>query len=179
MTGDEYLISRGIHPEVAHFAKWEKVGEQYRIPYFSALGVEVGHRWHNPHAGENEPRYMSVTGSKNHLYLVENVIYPQVLICEGEVDALSALSAGLKAVGSIGVGGFNLAWSYLMEHCDDVVIAFDNDKTGKQRGLQLAQKLTNLPVRVLHPPDKGSDINSMLNKYGPKTVHDYFSKGMA
>jgi hypothetical protein len=92
-----------------------------------------------------------------------------VVACEGELDALCALSHGFNAVtGTAGAGTFKPAWgSYLSSlapaQAHGVVVAFDGDETGRE-GAQGAATLLHeagVDVRVASLPD-GRDVNDVL-----------------
>jgi len=105
-----------------------------------------------------------------------------VLVCEGELDALSALSHGFNAVtGTAGAGTFKPEWAERVgslapaqEH--GVVVAFDGDKAGRKNGPDVAEELhgEGLDVRLANLPD-GQDVNDVVvnrGREGLQTVID-------
>lgn len=163
----EYLIEdRGIDEAIAQYAAWREEGDAYVIPYFDAQGRERSYRLHRPGGA---PKYKSLPNSKGHLYCVENVRYAQVVICEGEIDTLSALSAGLKSVGTGGANAFYRPWKHLLDHTDDLVIAYDGDKAGKEAAVKLKSVLPH--ARIITPPE-GKDLNDILRSDGPEAIRE-------
>jgi KaiC/GvpD/RAD55 family RecA-like ATPase len=106
-----------------------------------------------------------------------------VVVCEGELDALSALSNGFNAVtGTAGAGTFKPEWArYLaslapaQEH--GVVVAFDGDEKGKKGAQKAAPTLheAGLDVRVASLPD-GRDVNDVLTGGGSADLHAYLAR---
>jgi putative DNA primase/helicase len=83
-----------------------------------------------------------------------------VLACEGELDALCALSNGFNAVaGTAGAGTFKDKWAAYLARLapaqdHSVVVAFDGDETGREGAQTAAQRLheASLEVRVASLP---------------------------
>lgn len=89
----------------------------------------------------------------------------RLLICEGELDTLSAVSAGLQA---IGIGGAKLwkdAWADLLRPWSGrIVIAYDGDESGRNGSEELAEKLAlcSLPIPTRLRLPEGADLNEVL-----------------
>lgn len=106
-----------------------------------------------------------------------------VLVCEGELDALCALSNGFNAVtGTTGAGTFKPEWArYLtcVEPAQDhgVVLVYDGDETGRKGAQKAASKLheTGLDVRVASLPD-GKDVNDVLTEGGEEDLHAHLAQ---
>jgi DNA primase len=107
-----------------------------------------------------------------------NLVFPDaldtpVLVCEGELDALSALSHGFNAVtGTAGAGTFEPEWgerisSLAPAQDHGVVVAFDGDEAGRNNGPDVAATLAqeDLDVRLANLPD-GQDVNDVLVNRG-------------
>lgn len=168
----KYLTeTRGIDPAIAEYAAWRIEGDEYVIPYFDAFGRERTWRYHNP---GGKPKYRTRAGDQPHLYCVENVRFGQVILCEGEVDTLSVLSAGLKAVGVGGANSFFQPWVHLLEHVDDLVIAFDGDEAGRQAAGKLKSRMAH--ARLIEVPE-GKDLNDILRSSGPSALQALLTKG--
>lgn len=170
MTAYEYLTQkRGIHPSVAEYAAWQESYNEYCIPYFDARGTQRTVRYHNP---SGTPKYRSKEGSTRHLYCVENVRFSSVFLCEGEIDTLSALSVGVKAVGVPGANSFFRPWIHLMEHTDDLVIAFDGDAAGRESAIKIKSLLPH--AKILEVPSD-TDLNDILRHEGAETLKEFLS----
>jgi len=89
----------------------------------------------------------------------------RLLICEGELDTLSAVSAGLSA---IGIGGAKLwkdGWADLLRPwAGRIVIAYDADESGRKGSEELAEKLAlcSLPIPTRLRLPEGADLNEIL-----------------
>ena len=103
----------------------------------------------------------------------------RVVVCEGEVDALCALSHGFNAVtGTGGAGTFKPEWApYIADLAPaqerGVVVCYDGDDRGR-RGAneEAAPKLydAGLEPRVASLPDD-TDVNDLLVEYGEDGLH--------
>lgn len=173
-----YLASRGLSLE---FADGECLGyvedplpgqEQFRgrlsIPYLTRAGVvNLKFRSIEPDSG---PKYLNLAGFETNLYHVESFFGQHDFICvaEGELDALSLVSAGLPAIGVPGVK----SWKPFYRRCFEdypVIYAFaDGDEPGRDFANFLAREIKARPIYF---PD-GQDCNSMLVLEGP----DYLRK---
>jgi DNA primase len=181
---EEYLARRGILDAAEQFklgyvaevaaGHEDRIKNHLSIPYITEAGV-VGFKFRR--IDDGDPKYMIPTGQKHHLYNVSAILnaVKQVLIVEGELDAVSATVAGHPAVAVAGVN----AWKPFFARCFDgigtVIIATDNDikEDGSNPGQELARRLQDaIPqaVRVSLPPD--SDINSILTTQGAQALTD-------
>jgi len=109
-----------------------------------------------------------------------------VVACEGELDALCALSNGFNAVtGTAGAGTFKTEWArYLVslapvqEH--GVVVTFDGDETGREGAQTAAETLheAGADVRVATLPD-GTDVNDVLTEGDATDLHSHLAQADA
>ena len=167
----KYLTeARGIDEAVAEYAHWRSNAFEYVIPYFDAQGNERMVRYHDPNG---KPKYRSAPGSKGHLYCVENVRFESVVICEGEIDTLSIISAGFKAVGVAGANSFFRPWRHLLDHVDDLLIAFDGDAAGIEGAGKIKSVLSH--ARIVEMPE-GKDLNDILLEEGPQGIRKVLGK---
>jgi len=83
------------------------------------------------------------------------------VLCEGETDTLTALAAGLPAVGVPGVGhaqgSFSKAFGMLYEDARRIVVAFDNDEAGEKAAHVLQVRFPQ--ARRLAFPGGVTDLN--------------------
>ena len=181
---EAYLVQRGIIDGAEQFklgyvaevapGHEDRLKHHLSIPYLTEAGV-VGFKFRRIDGGE--PKYMIPTGQKHHLYNVNAILHAvnQVLVVEGEIDAISATLAGYPAVAVAGVN----AWKPYFNRCFDgigtVIICTDNDAKGEgsNPGQELARRLQDaIPqaVRVSLPPD--SDVNSIIVDQGAQALAD-------
>jgi twinkle protein len=89
-----------------------------------------------------------------------------VILCEGEIDAMSFYEYGVPALSVPfgGGGGEKQKWIECeyerMEVFDDIILAMDNDEAGQQGALEIAQRLGLHRCRVVKLPYK--DANECL-----------------
>lgn len=181
---EEYLAKRGILDGADKFmlgyvaepapGHEERLKHHLSIPYITEAGV-VGFKFRR--IDDGDPKYMIPTGQKHHLYNVDAILnaVSQILIVEGEIDAISATLAGYPAVAVAGVNAWKPHFARCFDGIGRVIIATDNDlkEDGSNPGQDLARRLQDaIPqaVRVSLPPD--SDINSMINTQGAQSLAD-------
>lgn len=96
-----------------------------------------------------------------------NIIYRKELreavLCEAEIDAMSAMTAGIPA---IAVGGAKLsdkqAELIARSPLESVVLATDNDEAGEKMRKQAISKLRNyVQLKVVSIPEPNKDINDV------------------
>jgi DNA primase len=179
---EEYLAQRGILDGAERFrlgyvaevaaGHEDRIKHHLSIPYLTQSGV-VGFKFRRIDNGD--PKYMIPTGQKHHLYNVDAIIHAvnQLLIVEGEIDAISATLAGHPAVAVAGVNAWKPYFSRCFDGIGRVVIATDNDakEDGSNPGQELARRLQDaIPqaVRVSLPPN--SDINSIICTTGAQAL---------
>lgn len=181
---EEYLERRGLSAYADQFrlgfcaepapGHEDRFVGMLSIPYLTDAGV-VGFKFRRIDAGE--PRYLAPTGQRNHLYNVQAILdaVDQVLVVEGELDAVAATGAGFPAVALPGVKSFKPHMARCFDGIGRVIVITDNDMKddGSNPGQELARKLVDvLPnaVRVLLPA--GEDINSTIFNYGAQHLAD-------
>lgn len=150
----------------------DRLRHHLSIPYITEAGV-VGFKFRRIDGGE--PKYMIPTGQKHHLYNVDAILnaVSQVLIVEGEIDAISATIVGQPAVAVAGVNAWKPHFARCFDGIGRVIIATDNDakEDGSNPGQELARRLQDaIPqaIRVSLPPN--SDINSMIIDQGAQAL---------
>lgn len=179
---EDYLVKRGIADGAKEFmlgyvvepapGHEERLKHHLSIPYITEAGV-VGFKFRR--IDDGEPKYMIPTGQKHHLYNVSAILHAvhELLIVEGEIDAISATLAGHPAVAVAGVNAWKPHFARCFDGIGRVVIATDNDakEDGSNPGQELARRLQDaIPqaVRVSLPPD--SDINSIIINQGAQAL---------
>ncbi len=106
-----------------------------------------------------------------------------VVVCEGELDALSAYAQGFHAVsGTAGAGTFNPEWARLIAEMEPaqengVVVAYDGDEKGRSNAPDTAEALhgAGLEPRVASLPD-GKDVNDVLVEGGSTDLHAHLAE---
>jgi len=117
-------------------------------------------------------------GAEKIFYNINSTVgYEEVIIVEGEIDALALHEAGIKSVVSVPngatVGGNNLDY---LDNCIDyfedktkVIIATDNDKAGEALQQELVRRL-GAEVCFIVSLDDCNDANEYLLKHGKEKL---------
>ena len=95
----------------------------------------------------------------------------QVVLCEGEKDAIVAWSCGIKnAIGMTGgAGTLKDRWYDLLEPVEEIVIAYDGDAAGEEGTQKLIQRLGAHRVKLADIP-AGDDVADIVAKYGAERL---------
>jgi len=109
--------------------------------------------------------------------------YKNVIICEGEIDALSFLTAGIENVISVPEGGLNpeaknfaAKMSYVdntidyFEEVERIYIAVDNDPVGRRLSEELGRRFGKERCYTVRFPEGCKDANDVLLKHGPMEI---------
>jgi DNA primase len=89
---------------------------------------------------------------------------PYIAICEGEIDAMTAHSRLLPAVGLPGVSSWQEWFERPFAGYEAIYVLSDNDDKGQgaQFAEEIAERLDN--VRITPMPD-GMDVNTFVNNH--------------
>ncbi|MCS4195926.1 DUF3987 domain-containing protein [Salinibacter ruber] len=106
-----------------------------------------------------------------------------VVICEGELDALSAYAQGFHTVsGTAGASTFEPEWAQLIAEMEPaqergVVVAYDGDESGRHNAPDVAEALCSagLEPRVASLPD-GADVNDVLTEGDKTDLHAHLAQ---
>lgn len=146
------------------------------IPYITPAGVvDIKFRCITPHDCKATQcrKYLATEGGGSRLFNARAVLAAedQVVICEGEFDAMAVSAlAGIPAVGYPGADTWskNAHWPRVFAGLDAVVVA-DGDKHGVAAAKTVARSLD--AARIVFMPD-GEDSNSMILKEGPEAFRE-------
>lgn len=129
------------------------------IPYFvngnvvSIRGKEIG------------GKYLTPPGNKAYPYNLDAVEgAEQLIICEGEFDAMIADQMGFPAIGLPGAMGWQDDWTPLIAHVPRVFICFDEDDTGRKGADRTNDKLGGT-AKIVHLPFPEDDGNNDLSDW--------------
>jgi hypothetical protein len=112
---------------------------------------------------QDDPKYMQLPGGGRGLYLDQTIRPGRVLVlCEGELDALSVLQgARVPAVATGGATGGQLTpWRARIALASRVLVAFDADDAGDEKA---SWWLEHIPHAVRLRPTR-HDVNEMLTR---------------
>lgn len=178
-----YLESRGIRRDTAE--RWqlgyvetplpghEDFGGRLAIPYLTPAGpLCIKFRCVESHdcKAAGCVKYLGEP-NENRLFGVWNFRHddPVIHICEGELDAIVATQAGVRAVGVPGATQWRPYWDHLFEGYDEVVLLRDGDAAGRKMGETLMGRLPNL--RAVKMPE-GEDVSSFVLAHGGDALRE-------
>lgn len=177
---EEYLASRGLDEMISRFrlgyVSAPAPGHEQRftgmlsIPYQTPSGV-IGFKFRA--IRESDKKYLIPAGQKTHLFNVGAILksVDEILIVEGELDAISAEAAGFRAVAVAGANAFKPHFARCFDGIGRVIVVTDNDRKqdGSNPGQDLAKKICDaLPNAIRVSLALGEDVNSTIVKHGKK-----------
>ena len=158
--GERYLQDRGLTADIISEYKigYDNTKRTIVIPYpetgyYISRSIE-GKRYFKPPAEEAGPEPLY-----NWEHLKENTVF----IMESQIDAISIIQAGGKAV-AIGGGGERKLLDYKGQLPNMAYIVADNDEAGEATARRIKAALKGLKVRamIVHPPKAYKDANDLL-----------------
>lgn len=115
-------------------------------------------------------KYRTPAGQKARLFNSDSTWNAdEVVLCEGEFDALVAEQMGYRAVGLPGAQSWQDSWLGYLDQARRVYIVFDNDKTGEAAAIKMRDRLGDATARIVKMPENGlppgeNDISEMFGK---------------
>ena len=154
----DFFKKRGISAETVKYFKIGKKEDYILFPYHKA-----GELVNIKHRGINEKKFIREKGCISTLFNQDNIETNYLIICEGEIDAMSLLEYGLNGV-SVPSGVNDLSWiendfEYL-ERFDTIYICLDSDTAGQSAVDTIAVRLGKWRCKNIVLPHK--DINECL-----------------
>jgi hypothetical protein len=161
----DYLIKRGLKLEtIQHFNLGfmaDNQGGWIAIPYYEA-GKLINFKFRSMPPGKEFKR---VKDAKSALFNQDCLkSATEVLITEGEFDAIMCWQAGIKNVvsGSTGCASFAPEWIDQLDHLDKIYLWYDNDEKGNIASDELAPRL-------------GLERCYFIREEGFKDANEYFT----
>lgn len=194
---EKYLLKRGISQEIVqqervtgvmkHCGSCGTMVEAIAFPYYRQ----------NAHINTTYVHYLTVEGEKTkHVWQeskAERIFYgldsitldDPVIICEGQIDRLSFLQAGVHNVLSVpdgairpGAQGSDQKFAYLesakelFDAVHEVILAGDNDEPGQALNDELARRIGREKCSKVVWPHYINDANEGLQKAGPALLNE-------
>lgn len=132
------------------------------IPFFDKTDTCVGMKYYYYKHPANKSKMRFEKDSKIQAYNLNKIdLSKELIITEGEFDAISAWQYGYQNVISIpnGVNGIN-GWTKEIENCSKYIICFDNDRAGQEGANKLAEVMGRARCYRIFP--KLKDLNEYL-----------------
>lgn len=120
----------------------DSLHEMVTIPYFVAGNcVGIRGRAYPYDKNGDRPKYKTCGGTKSRLFNSDATWQvDEIVICEGEFDALSMQQIGVPAVGVPGARNWQESWDGYVDHMRQLWIVFDPDKTGQEGAKKLKDR---------------------------------------
>lgn len=175
-----YLRSRGLDDEaIRHFsigvAQIKDGGAPAEvaisIPYIEDDVVTMI-KLRNLEADKDRRKFRRVKGGESSLFNGPNVRgLRQVVLVEGEMDAVSLWQLGVCNVASTSLGAKKQIpdhWVDVLRDAEDIVLWYDDDEAGQTSAQNLMAQLGTYRCRIAVIPDEvnGKDANDILQKHG-------------
>jgi len=152
----------------------EKARGFLSIPYLSPTGV-LTMRFRRGPDSDAPMKYYSPAGSRTRVFNTNVLLNPGHWLCvaEGEIDCMSAVQAGIPAIGIPGVQAWAPYMRSMLSGFSRIIVLADNDDSGQGLafGEMIAEQLDEVKI-VLAP--KGHDVNSVLKEFGAQGVREKF-----
>jgi DNA primase len=188
-----YLYSQGITEEevvssgIGYKQESGQVTHRFRnrvmLPIFDEYGTLVSFTGRDV-TGESTTKYMHgpsttlfnkrkvVWGLKNARKLMSDVGY--VVVCEGQIDAMSLVDVGIPAVAILGSSMSEDQLTLISKLSQNVYLTFDNDTAGNRalsKSFTMMRKLglDSIVYGVMLP--KGYDPDQFISEYGVEEFH--------
>lgn len=175
-AGIDYAKLRGISEDTLLHFNVEQKNKSYVFNYYNETG-ELTFVKYRPigriSPGSNQ-KALRERDTMPILYNMNNIDAEQdLVICEGEFDALAVYEAGYKNVTSVPSGCSDLTWldtcwDFLEEYKGDFILYGDNDIPGIKMIKELQVKLGDHRVKIVK--HEGKDANEDLYKFGKSQV---------
>lgn len=113
---------------------------------------------HN-HSGHG--KYNTMAGDRPRLYNTRSLVqaHDTIAICEGELDAITALACGIQSVGIPGATAWQPHFREPFLGYESVYVLADGDEAGMRFARSIAETLPNAKI-IPCPP--GEDVNSWV-----------------
>ncbi len=160
------LLKRGIGPETIEKFRLGYNGERLSIPIFNEWGYCVNIKLHDLTSKEDIKSYSFKKGyGKTRLYPMVSLSSKDIIIFEGETDALLAIHHGFSGVTlTAGAGSWKTKFTKHFRG-KNVTICMDNDKAGVLGAKTIAKDLRKVcsSLSILNLPKKyGKDFTDYM-----------------
>ena len=107
-------------------------------------------------------KFMHLKGEISYLYN-EDVLYEtdEIIICEGAIDAITAVQHGYSAVGVLGAQSFKESYVPKFRSVSKIYSCLDNDEGGNM-GTKRLDEVFHGDIKVIKLPE-GMDLNGYFN----------------
>jgi DNA primase len=116
-------------------------------------------------------KYLWPSGVSRRMFntIALDVDSPFIAICEGEMDTITAVQAGIPAVGIPGVKAWQDYWARCLRGYDTVFVLADHDDSGEGQAMAHRVGSAVSAARTVLMPE-GHDVNSFVLENGPEAL---------
>lgn len=166
-AADGFRLGLVTDPDPSHF----KYEGRLSIPFITPTGVvSIRFRCLADHGEQScsdlwHGKYEGLEGEETRIYNVQALhdARDTIGLCEGELDAAVATSAGLPSVGIPGINNFKPYYYRLFEDFERVILLGDGDAAGRSMVATLSH---NMPNAVRRPLPQDHDVTSYVVEFG-------------
>lgn len=190
----EYLKDKGFSEEkITEVLKWLKQDSKHReeynlvIPIKNSIGNLSTLYGRIIEKSENKDKYKPLSDAENlkeNLFNIYKARYEKrIIIVEGYLDALVAEAKGVKGITATGGSSLTSKQLESLENykIKNIVLAFDNDKAGKEGTLKAINSLanSNIKVFVANNFEDCKDPDEFIKKNGINNFHNLINNAIS
>lgn len=153
---------------------WHPYRGRLAIPFFNGNGDCVLIRFRDL-TGSSPAKYLQIADSRNVPYNMPALISGArtIIVCEGELDALTLTGMGFAAIGITGASAWKPHYRKLLDPFERVIVWGDPDDAGRAFNSTVKQS-----VRQAQPAYLETDINdSYINDGGMEIISAFAEAG--
>lgn len=173
----DYVKLRGITKDTVKKFNLGTYRGDIAFPYYKYETI-IGYKTRKPCKDPGKPKMKNITGSKPYFYNIQNTEKSmELIICEGEFDAMVIDQCGYSNVVSVGAGANSLksiieqAKEYL-EQFQILIIVSDNDEAGSNMDRFFVEEFGNKAKLIDKKLYKRKDINEEYILYGKDKIEE-------
>ncbi|WP_353096357.1 DnaB-like helicase C-terminal domain-containing protein [Tissierella praeacuta] len=171
----DYIKLRGITESTIKKFNLATYDGYIAFPYYK-YETAVGYKIRKPMKDPGKPKMKSITGSKPYLYNIQNIEEGmELIICEGEFDAMIIDQCGYTNVVSVGAGANSLRSlieqaKEFLDKFEILIIVSDNDEAGQNMDKFFVEEFGDKAKLIDKKLYKRNDINEEYILYGKEKV---------
>jgi len=181
----DYFDSRAISENtISHFEVTSKNGRMFfNIKDENGVLCNIKGRQIGDFENSKDKKYSQTKSAKNALFGMNKIKkFDEIIICEGEIDAMSIYEAGYQNIVSVPSGSANLTWINQnfdwLEKFKKIIIWSDQDDPGRKMRAEVCQRLGEDRTEYIEydAPKNLKDANGVLVQKGMQEVLNIIKK---
>lgn len=173
-TNIDWLKRRGVSDEIIksfNIRVDDALGLQncLVIPIYTPTGIFSFNKYRRDPVDQNKPKYLYDKGGSVTLYGANHLTEEttQVVITEGELDALVLWSMNIPAVSSTGGAlSFQSEWVEMLQHIPDIYVCLDNDDAGAEGMVKIHNLIPRAKFIFIPEQPHVKDITDFVSREG-------------